>query len=79
MLHQLWDHSDGQTFCLAGPHGDDARALLPADAHVVWTVEAKSHFEAMSLYYAHMGWGEYTTDFPDIDNKTYAEWGFTSE
>jgi hypothetical protein len=25
-------------------------------------VEAESHFEAMSRYYDHMGWGAYTSD-----------------
>ena len=54
VLHELWVHSDGQTFCLSGPHGDDARFDLPDDARLTWTVEATSHFEAMTLYYAHM-------------------------
>lgn len=30
----------------------------------------------MTLYYAYMGWGVYTTDSPDIDKQTYAEWGY---
>jgi hypothetical protein len=42
----------------------------------VWTVEASSHFEAMTLYYEHMGWGQYTTDFPDLDRRTYADRGW---
>jgi hypothetical protein len=78
VLHELWDEGDGRaTFCLAGPHGDDARAELGSDARMVWTVEAASHFEAMTLYYEHMGWGVYTTDFPEIDRQTYAERGYT--
>ncbi len=76
MLHELWVEADGQTFCLAGPHGDGARAHLGPDAKLTWTVEASSHFEAMTLYYAYMGWGVYTTDSPDIDKQTYAEWGY---
>jgi len=64
---------------LAGPHGDAARALMPPDARLVWTVEASSHFEAMTLYYAHMGWGVYTTDFPEVDRQTYIERGWSSE
>lgn len=55
------DHSEF-TFCLAGSHGNDARALLSSKAQLIWTVEAGSHFEAMSAYYEFMGWGEYTTD-----------------
>lgn len=76
MLHELWDELDGCSFVLAGPLGDDARALLTPGARLTWTVEAASHFEAMTLYYEHQGWGTYTTDFPEIDNETYAERGW---
>jgi len=47
VLHELWVYAEGQTFCLAGAHGDDARALMPTDAQLVWAVEANSHIEAM--------------------------------
>lgn len=60
--HELWLESEQeQTFCFAGPLGDDARALLLPGAKLVWTVEAESHFEAMTKYYEHMGWGVYET------------------
>lgn len=78
MLHELWDdpESDGRfTFCLAGPHGAQARATLSTSARLTWTVEAASHFEAMTLYYEHMGWGEYRSD-QDWDRRTYAEHGW---
>lgn len=78
VLHELWDdpESDGRyTFCLAGPMGDDARSTLSPSAQLTWTVEAESHFEAMTLYYAHQGWGTYTTD-QEWDFKTYAEHGW---
>ena len=55
--------------------GDDARAVLGSDARLTWTVEAASHFDAMSRYYDHMGWGEYATDQP-WDRQTYAEHGW---
>ncbi len=62
-LHELWIESDQeQTFCLAGSKGDRARALLSPGAKLVWTVEAGSHFEVMTKYYEHMGWGVYKTD-----------------
>ena len=32
-----------KTFCLAGPRGDGARALLEPSAVLTWTVEAKCH------------------------------------
>ena len=76
MRHQLWVEEDGQTFCLAGPMGDGARDLLGSDARLVWTVEAASHFEAMTKYYEHLEWGEYKTDFAEIDKQTYEERGW---
>lgn len=77
MLHELWIENDNeQTFCLAGPRGENARKLLMPEARLAWTVEASSHFEAMTKYYAYMGWGEYTTDFPEHDKKTYKELGW---
>jgi hypothetical protein len=78
VLHELWDdpRNDGRfTFCLTGPHGDQARALLSPDARLVWTVEAASHFEAMTRYYEHQGWGIYTTDY-EWDHRTYGELGW---
>ena len=35
------------------------------DARLVWEVEAPSHFEAMTRYYAYMQWGEYKSDLPE--------------
>lgn len=82
MLHELWEDpadDDGYgpslTFCLTGPRGDAARSLLSASARLTWTVEAESHFEALTLYYEHMGWGTYTTD-QEWDHRTYAEHGW---
>jgi len=63
-----------QTFCLAGPMGNDARALLPVSAKKVWTVSAASHFDAMTKYYAYMGWGTYTTQHPSDYEPYPAEW-----
>jgi hypothetical protein len=75
--HELWAEDNGEnTFCLSGPMGDKARYLMGPSARLVWTVEASSPFEAMTPYYEHMGWGVYTTDFPDFDRQTYAERGW---
>lgn len=65
LLHELWkDDSDGEfTFCLAGSAGDGARALLEGKVELLWSCEAESHFEAMTKYYAHQGWGQYTSEF----------------
>ena len=81
MLHELWDDPDSEgryTFCLSGRMGDGARAHLSRSARLVWTVKASSHFEAMTLYYEHQGWGEYTTD-QQWDHISYAELGWEFE
>jgi len=63
-LHELWVDEDGlDTFCLAGSEGDEARSFLTEKANLVWTVEAESHFEAMTKYYEYRGYGQYTTEF----------------
>lgn len=63
------------TFCLAGPKGDAARAMLEQPAELVWTVEASSHFEAMTLYYKFRGRGKYTTD-QEWDYASYRDHGW---
>jgi hypothetical protein len=72
VLHELWVDDEGlDSLCLAGPEGDGARALLQQPARLVWTVEATSHFEAMTAYYRYRGRGTYTTDFPEEDHRLY--------
>jgi hypothetical protein len=76
LLHELWDEAeDGAfTFCLAGPRGAGARATLSANAKLVWTVWAGSHFDAMTRYYDRQGWGQYTPGWT-CDFEPYpAEW-----
>ena len=76
LKHELWieegDDCGPYTFCLAGPNGDGARIQLGTNAKLVWEVEAGSHFEAMTLYWEHMGWGEYKTD-QSWDYEPYPE------
>ena len=74
LKHELWEEKEGggQTFCLAGSRGEDARNLLGPDAKLIWSVEAGSHFEAMTAYYKFMDWGEYTTD-QEWDMQPYPE------
>jgi hypothetical protein len=55
---------------MAGTSGDAARSLLGHSATLIWSVEAASHFEAMTLYYDHMGWGEYATEHEWIGGVT---------
>ncbi len=74
MKHELWEERNGEelTFCLAGRRGDDARKMLSPDAKLIWTVEADSHFEAMTKYYEFMERGEYRTKFEE-DKMPYPE------
>jgi hypothetical protein len=73
LRHELWDEGEGrQTLCLAGLIGDAARAQLAPGSRLVWEVEAESHFEAMTRYHQHMGWGEYTTE-QNWDRQPYPE------
>ena len=72
MKHELWKEKNGYTFCLSGAMGDEARATLESGAALIWTIEADSHFEAMSKYYELMDWGEYKTEF-EQDKLAYPE------
>lgn len=76
MLHELWVDPEGlDSFALSGSDGDAQRALLPEGSTLEWTVEAVSHFDAMTKYYEYRGLGRYTTPYPDFDNQTYEERG----
>ena len=71
---ELWIEGDLETLCLAGPMGDDARALLSPEARLVWTVEGGSHFDVMTKYYAYLGRGPYKTNH-EWDYQPYPdEW-----
>ncbi len=73
MKHELWKENEGcQTFCFAGSMGDGARALMDENAELICTIEADSHFEAMTKYYDFMDWGEYKTEF-EQDKEPYSE------
>jgi hypothetical protein len=77
MKHELWIESETeQTFCMAGLHGEPARKHLVPGAKLAWSCEAVSHFDAMTKYYEYMGWGEYKSDFPEQDKKSYVELGW---
>jgi hypothetical protein len=45
----------------AGPLRDEPRRLGPK-TRLLTTIWAGSHFEAMTIYYRLMGWGEYSSD-----------------
>jgi hypothetical protein len=71
LVHELWVDPEGlDSFVLAGPEGDAARAWLPDGSRLVWTVEAGNHFEAMTKYDAYRKRGAYTSLF-EQDRKPY--------
>ena len=73
LLHELWiDADELEMFCLAGSMGDKARASLQSGARLVWTIEAGSHFEAMTKYYEHTSRGVYKSE-QDWDYKPYPD------
>lgn len=79
LVFETWrEKGGGVTVCLAGPDGDGARALLDKSARLVRVFEAGSHFEAMTLHYAAMGWGQYTTN-QDWDLTPFPEEWFARQ
>jgi hypothetical protein len=81
LMLEVWEDSgeNGEplpNLCYAGPLGDDHRTRLSPKARLLTTFEAGSHFEAMTIYYKLMGWGQYTTD-QEWDHKPYPEEWFT--
>ena len=68
LLHELWEWSERDmtlsSSCIVGPQGDDSRARLPANASLVWTVWARTHFEALSLLHERIGPEPHTSEEP---------------
>jgi hypothetical protein len=87
LVHEIWEVIDdrGQVLpavCLAGPDGEAFRKRLEKDAleesqsppRCVRRFEANSHFEAMTIYYRHYGWGVYTTNFASDRDPYPDDW-----
>jgi hypothetical protein len=77
LLLEVWENigESGESLpalLYAGPLGDDSRRLLGPKARLLTSIWAGSHFEAMTVYYRLMGWGEYTTNQP-WDYQPYPE------
>jgi hypothetical protein len=77
LVLEVWEDFDDEGESLpalnyAGPRGEGSRGLLGPKARLLTTIRAGSHFEAMTIYYQLLGWGEYTTD-QDWDYSAYPE------
>jgi hypothetical protein len=71
--HEVWVDKHGLTaLCFADERGNGARKLLDEGSKMIHTIYAESHFEAMTLYYKFMDWGEYETSF-EIDKTPYEQ------
>ena len=69
LLLEVWeDFSDSGAYspmlCCAGRRGEAARGLLGPKARLLATIEAGSHFEAMTIYNRYLGREPYRTDQP---------------
>ncbi len=80
LRHEIWRDPEGLTgLCLAGPMGDDFRALQEPGSELVGVLFATSYVDVMNKYYEVMGWGSYTTDF-ESDHQPYPEeWLFIQQ
>jgi hypothetical protein len=77
LLHEVWEDFGEQGESLhslqfAGPRGEDARRWLGPKARLIATIEAGSHYEAMTLYHQMLGREPYTTNQPS-DHEPYPE------
>ncbi len=79
LVHEVWldPDADGQLLpglCLAGPMGDDFRALLNEGAVKAGEITGHSHFDVMTKYWKLQGWGEYQTEHRQDHEPYPAEW-----
>jgi hypothetical protein len=71
MTFELWQSSTGCTFFARDENYQHNRAvLLEYDAELVWTYEAKSHFDAMRAFHDYMGYEPYKPE-PDWEDVVY--------
>jgi hypothetical protein len=54
-----------------GPRGNKARAMEAPGSRAIHRFQARTHIDLMAQYYAHMDWGDYTSDWPDHDCVPY--------
>lgn len=72
MRHELWRSKDGGLSFFPSSN-TSAKELLNIDAELIWTVEATNFFAAMTAYYEFMDWGEYRSEWEELDSEPYPE------
>jgi hypothetical protein len=67
LLHEYWENEDSGEFGRVGEHNDRLRSTITPNARRVFSLRASSWHQAMRLYNARLGYGEYRTEgLPDI-------------
>jgi hypothetical protein len=62
MKYELWGTPDKTSLLFTGADEIEnckRQNMIEPDAELIWTVDADSYDEAMTLYYEYMGWGIY--------------------
>lgn len=74
LLHEIW-RADGTaiTCCLAGPMGDEARAMLEPGSTLLQVFWAESSFEAGTIRNKILGFEPYRSAWEEIDSKPYPD------
>jgi hypothetical protein len=76
LLHEIWREDGactGITCCLAGPMGDQARAMLEPVAYLLQVFMAGSQFEAGTIRNRILGFEPYRSEWEELDSEPYPE------
>jgi hypothetical protein len=77
LLHEIWRADGGActaiTCCLAGPMGDQARAMLEPGAYLLQVFWAASQCEASTIRNKILGFEPYQSEWEEIDSQPYSE------
>lgn len=69
--HEIWQDRNGlKMLLMTEVPGFDIHKLTEPGSKLIHTFTASSHYDAMTIYYQHMKWGEYTSTF-DSDKRLY--------
>jgi len=69
--HEIWEDSAGlTTLHIALKRGNEFRKPSEQGIRLIHSFYASTHYEAMTIYYKFMNWGEYTIDLK-VDEKLY--------
>ena len=75
MLYELWKSELEESYLFLSRDNNYEKVIshnkqFTPDLKLIWTYNAKSHFEAMQAYYDHLGFGVYKPE-PDWEDIIY--------